>query len=85
MPLKMNNKLLIAGVIVSSALLGGCVSKADLDASVANTNSQISALSAKVDGLADDHSRIQSDIDANAMEAARANMRIDNIVESYKK
>ena len=81
----MNNKLLIAGVIVSSALLGGCVSKADLDASVANTNSQISALSSKVSGLSADHTRIQSDIDDNGMEVERANMRIDNIVDSYKK
>ena len=81
----MNNKLLIAGVIVSSALLGGCVSKADLDASVADTNRQISALSSKVDSLSGDHTRIQSDIDANEMEAERANMRIDNVIESYKK
>ncbi|WP_354625652.1 Lpp/OprI family alanine-zipper lipoprotein [Psychromonas sp. MME2] len=88
----MNNKLTIAGIILATTVLGGCVSKADLDASVAQTNKQISELSAKVDGLAADHARMEAETEANtaiaeaaAMEAERANLRVDSIVESYKK
>lgn len=88
----MNKKLTIAGIVLSAVVLTGCVSKAELDASVASTNKQISELSAKIDGLASDHTSMEAQADANmamseaaAMEAERANLRIDNIVESYKK
>lgn len=88
----MNKKLTLAGIVLSTVVLTGCVSKAELDASVASTNKQISALSAKIDGLASDHARMEAESEANmaaaeaaAMEAERANLRVDNIVESYKK
>jgi len=86
----MNNKLLIAGVIVTSALLGGCSN--NVEKSVGTLTNQVSELSAKVDGLASDHKKMQADTQAAAAsakaaadEAARANARIDSIATSYKK
>ena len=88
----MGKKLLLTSIIATSILLTGCVSKSDLDASVAKTNSQINALNQRIDSLAAAHGRMDSDIETSAamaeaagMEAERANLRIDNIVDSYKK
>ncbi|WP_275114013.1 Lpp/OprI family alanine-zipper lipoprotein [Psychromonas antarctica] len=85
-------KLLIAGVIVTSALLSGCSNNVELQKSVSTLTNQVSELSAKVDNLASDHKMMKADTKAAAasaktaaMEAARANTRIDNIAASYKK
>lgn len=89
----MNNKLLIVGVIATTALLGGCSNKtAQLQDSVDVLTNQVGELTTKVDGLAADQAAMKADTEAAAAaaqaaasEAARANARIDNIAESYKK
>ena len=97
--ISMNNKLLIAGVIATTALLGGCSTNIELENKVAALTNQVSDLSTKVDGLASDHKMMKADTAAAAAsaqdaavnaqtaagEAERANARIDNIVDSYKK
>lgn len=88
----MKNKLLIVGVIATTALLGGCSTNTELENKVDALTNQVSGLSTRVDGLADDHNMMKADTasaqataqDA-AVEAERANARIDNMVESYKK
>jgi len=89
----MNSKLLIAGLIVSSALLGGCANNnADLQKSVGSLTSQISTLTSQVQMLESEQGSMKSGIESNAAaahqaleEAQRANSRIDNIAASYSK
>ncbi len=88
----MKNKLLIVGAIAATALLAGCSNNTGLENKVDSLTNQVSELSTKVDGLAADHGMMASDTaaaaaaaQAAANEAARANARIDNMVESYKK
>ncbi|PKH06385.1 Lpp/OprI family alanine-zipper lipoprotein [Moritella sp. Urea-trap-13] len=94
----MKNKLLIAGVITTSVLLGGCAGneaeaqKTDLQKSVGSLTSEVSELSAQVQTLESEHagmaSQLQSATDAALQaqeEAQRANSRIDNIAASYSK
>lgn len=91
--ISMNNKLLIAGAIVTSALLGGCANNnADLQKSVGSLTSQVSKLTSKVQMLESEHGSMRSDIESAAAvaqeaseEAQRANSRIDNIAASYSK
>ncbi|QUM80840.1 hypothetical protein HWV01_11400 [Moritella sp. 5] len=88
----MNSKLLIAGLIVSSALIGGCANNADLENSVGSLTSQVSKLTSQVKVLESEQGSMKSDIGSNAAaalqaseEAQRANSRIDNIAASYSK
>ena len=81
----MNNKLLIVGVIATTALLGGCSKNSELGDKVDLLTNQVSDLSTKVDGLAADHQMMSANTAAAASEADRANARMDNMVESYKK
>ncbi len=89
----MNSKLLIAGLIVGSALLGGCANNnADLQKSVGSLTSQVSKLTSQVQMLESEQGSMKSGIESNTAaahqaleEALRANSRIDNIAASYSK
>lgn len=81
----MNKKLLIAGVIASSAVLAGCSNNTEMEDSVSNLSNQVSELSEKVDMLASDHQSMKAETQAAQDEAASANARVDAIAESYKK
>ncbi|TKB48139.1 hypothetical protein FCL40_13500 [Ferrimonas sediminicola] len=88
----MKSKLLLAATAASALMLAGCANNAELEA-------QISALSNKVENLTSDQARQDKEItaakraaanaqraaDDAAAEAMRANQRIDNIAESYRK
>lgn len=85
------NKLLIVGVIATTALLGGC-SNTDLEKKVNVLSNQVSELSTSVNALAADHEMMKTDTAATAAaaqaaatEAERANARLDNMVQSYQK
>lgn len=88
----MKNKLFIVGVAATTVLLGACSNNVDMQNKMASLTNQVSALSTKVDGLESQHPGMMADTAAAAAsartaasEAKRANMRIDNIVDSYKK
>jgi murein lipoprotein len=81
----MNKKLLIAGVIVSSALLAGCSNNSELEESIGSLTNQVNELSSKVDMLAADHDGMKAATLAALADAEVANARIDAIAESYKK
>lgn len=81
----MNKLQVVLGTIVLSTALVGC---ANTDA----INSKIDALSSKVDALSSDVASIKSsqaqlanDVQAAKADAARANERLDNLANKYKK
>ena len=94
----MKSKLLIFAVVATTALLAGCSTNTntELTNKVATLTNQVNDLSIKVDGLASEQQMIKVNATENAnataesvqnavSEAERANVRIDNMVESYKK
>ena len=92
----MKNKLLIVAVVATTALLAGCSTNMDLANKVAMLTNQVNDLSIKVDGLASEQQMIKvnatesvnataENVQTAVSEAERANVRIDNMVESYKK
>lgn len=91
--ISMNHKLLIAGVIATSVLLGGCASnKADVKKSIGSLTSDVSRLTAQVQTLESENDVIASALQSvqntalqAQAEAQRANSRIDNIAASYSK
>ena len=88
----MKSKFLMAAAAASALMLTGCANNAELEA-------QVSALSNKVESMTSDQARQDREINAAkqaaanaqraaddaAAEAMRANQRIDNIAESYRK
>jgi outer membrane murein-binding lipoprotein Lpp len=92
----MKNKLMIIGVITTAAVLAGCSNNMEQANRVSALTNQVNSLSAKVDMLESSDEMIKTDVETSVMnaqgtanaaasEAERANARIDNIVDSYKK
>jgi len=92
----MKSKLIMVAVVATTALLAGCSTNMELANKVDMLTNQVNDLSIKVDGLASEQQMIKvnanesADMTAKSVqtavsEAERANVRIDNIVESYKK
>jgi len=91
--ISMNNKLLITGAILTTALLGGCANNnADLQKNVGSLTSQVSKLTSRVQMLESEQGSMKSGVESATAaaqqaseEAQRANSRIDNIAASYSK
>lgn len=74
-------KLVMGAVILASTLLAGCSSNAKMD----QLSTDVQTLNSKVDQLSNDVNAIRSDVQAAKDEAARANQRLDNQTQAYKK
>jgi len=71
--ISMNNKLLIVGVVATTALLAGCSNNADLHRDITALTNQVNELSAKTEELAAEYKMIKSstqDAAATAQSAA---------------
>ena len=82
------NKLLIVSVIATTALLAGCSTNTELENKVDALTNQVDAVAAEHQMIKSDHEMMKANAEAAAAadsEAERANARIDNMVESYKK
>lgn len=88
----MNKKLLAIAALSMTAMLGGCANTTALEESVNNLGNKVDQLSAEVSSLKAGQGKIAADartakavaMDSQA-EAKRANDRLDNLAQSYKK
>jgi murein lipoprotein len=74
-------KLVLGSVILGSTLLEGCSSNTKFK----QLSTDVQILNAKVEQLSNDVTAIHSDVQAVKDDAARANQRLDNQVNAYKK
>ncbi len=88
----MNKKVLTIAGIALTALLSGCANHSSLEESVNNLGNKVDQLTAEVNALKSEQSRLSSsnrDSKAAAMdahsEAKRANDRLDNMATRYRK
>lgn len=96
---EMNKKIITLSGVVLALGLTGCANTDELNQSISDLNTKVDSLSAQVESLSGEHSslkadheRTQADVQAAkemaaqaSAEAAKANERVDNVVDSYKK
>ncbi len=76
-----HTKLVLGAVILGSMLLAGCSHNSRMD----QLSSDVQSLNAKVDQLSNDVNGMRSDVQMARDDAARANQRLDNQAQSYRK
>lgn len=74
-------KLALGAIVLGSVLLAGCGNTAKMD----QLSSDVQTLTAKVDQISSDVNAMRTDVQAAKDDAARANQRLDNMAQSYKK
>lgn len=74
-------RIVLGSVIFSSVLLAGCSTNQKID----KLNSDVQVINNKVDTLQYDVGQIKQESDIATAEAIRANQRLDNQVQTYKK
>ncbi|HCJ8468019.1 TPA: murein lipoprotein [Escherichia coli] len=75
-------KILTTTLILGTVLLAGCSSK---HAKIDQLQTDIGVVNQKVDALQNDVNGLRQDVEVAKSEAARANLRLDNQVKTYRK
>lgn len=81
----MNKLQVVLGTIVLGAALVGCSNTDALNQKVDALTSKVDALAADVDSIKSTQSQLANDVAAAKADAARANERLDNLSNKYKK
>lgn len=78
----MIKKTIVGAMILGSVVLAGCSSK---HADIEQVQADVQVVGQKVDVLEKDVAVLKQETDIAKGEAARANLRLDNQVSTYKK